>query len=45
MLACAKTGTERKEEDQSSLTSADKFNELNQCVLIEKSFFIKIDKL
>lgn len=44
MLECAKICIGRKEEDKSSLTSTDKFNELHQCMLIEKSLFINIDK-
>lgn len=44
MLACAKICIERKWEDKSSLTSADRFNELHQYMLIEKSLFINIDK-
>lgn len=44
MLACAKICTERTEEDKSSLTSTDRFNELHQYMLIENLLFINIDK-
>lgn len=44
MLACANLCIEREEEDKLSLTSADRFNELNPRILIGKVFFINIDK-
>lgn len=44
MLACAKICTERTEEDKSSLTSTDRFNELHQYMLIGNLLFINIDK-
>jgi hypothetical protein len=41
MLACANLCIERKEEDKLSLTSADRFNELNPRMLIGKSVLYK----
>lgn len=45
MLAYANLCMGREEEDKLSLTSADRFNELNPRILIGKVFFINIDKL